>query len=149
MPLHPSAWCLRIHTLLHDVQSGTYPGTVVPLQSVIRVGIGIAMNAFTALVTTLSISLLLLLTSSSQVSKARRRCPFVLAHIRAIPTVLLGIDITQWSSVFTIGYYILLLLRDFFDQSETREDRRPACLSVEHLCLRCPRSTGSSSLSRL
>ena len=40
---------------------------------------------------------------------------------------------------------ILLLLRIFFDQPETHEDRRPACLSVEHLCLRCPRSSGSSS----
>jgi len=36
-----------------------------------------------------------------------------------IRTVLLGIEIIQWSSVFPISYYTLLLLRIFFDRPET------------------------------
>ncbi|KIM58254.1 hypothetical protein SCLCIDRAFT_28166 [Scleroderma citrinum Foug A] len=91
------------------------PGIVVPLQGDIRVEIGVAMNAFSTLVTALSISLLLLPPSSLRCLKPDGDVLSFYAPIRAIPTVLLGIDITQWSSVFTIGYYTLLLLRSFSD----------------------------------
>ena len=116
--------------------NGDIPGIVVPLQGDIRVEIGVAMNAFSTLVTALSISLLLLPPSSLRCLKPDGDVLSFCAPIRAIPTMLFGIDITQWSSVFTIGYYTLLSLRSFSDRPETHADWRPACLGVEHSCLR-------------
>ncbi|KIM58247.1 hypothetical protein SCLCIDRAFT_1097553 [Scleroderma citrinum Foug A] len=62
--------------------------------------------------------------------------------------MLLGIDITQWSSVFPIGYYTLLLLRTLSDQPETHQDRRPACFGMKHSCSRSSRCSGSGPSSR-
>jgi len=83
-------------------------------------------------------------------SKALRRCHFVLrTYPCMIRTVLLGIEIIQWSSVFPISYYTLVSLRIFFDRPETHQDWRPASSSMEHSCLWRLRCNGSNLSSRL